>query len=92
MKMPAEKTANQKIEGSTMASKTAKPVRQRIPRDKENDYTKDMAAKRRAFVREQTGAELSHVGQYSFDPSALPGNIESFMGVAQVPIGLAALC
>ena len=72
-----------------MASKTAKPERQRIPRDKQNDYTKDMAATRRAFVREQTGADLSHVGQYSFDPSALPGNIESFMGVAQVPIGLA---
>ena len=72
-----------------MASKTAKPGRPRIPRDKQNDYTKDMAARRREFVREQTGAELSHVGQYSFDPSALPGNIESFMGVAQVPIGLA---
>ena len=72
-----------------MSSKTAKPERQRIPRDKQNDYTKDMAATRRAFVREQTGADLSHVGQYSFDPSALPGNIESFMGVAQVPIGLA---
>jgi hydroxymethylglutaryl-CoA reductase (NADPH) len=72
-----------------MASKIAKPERQRIPRDKQNDYTKDMAARRRDFVREQTGAELSHVGQYSFDPSALPGNIESFMGIAQVPIGLA---
>ena len=72
-----------------MASKTVKLERQRIPRDKQNDYTKDMAARRRAFVREQTGAELSHVGKYSFDPSALPGNIESFMGVAQVPIGLA---
>src|SRR4029453_7891375 len=48
-----------------------------------------MAAKRREFIREKTGAQLSHVGQYSFDPSLLPGNIEHFTGVAQVPIGLA---
>jgi hydroxymethylglutaryl-CoA reductase (NADPH) len=29
------------------------------------------------------------VAQYSFDPSVLPGDIENFIGVAQVPIGLA---
>ena len=63
--------------------------RVRIPRDKENDYTHGMAAQRRDFVREQTGANLSHVAQYSFDPAILPGNIEQFAGVAQVPIGVA---
>jgi hydroxymethylglutaryl-CoA reductase (NADPH) len=61
----------------------------RIPRDPENDYTADAAAQRRAFVREQTGAELEHVGAHSFDPAVLPGNVEHFLGVAQVPIGLA---
>ncbi|MBI5105888.1 MAG: hydroxymethylglutaryl-CoA reductase [Solirubrobacterales bacterium] len=30
-----------------------------------------------------------HVGSYSFDPGVLPGNIEHFTGVAQVPIGVA---
>src|SRR5262249_46337677 len=34
-------------------------------------------------------ARLRHVNHYSIDPAALPGNIENFMGVAQVPIGLA---
>jgi hydroxymethylglutaryl-CoA reductase (NADPH) len=29
------------------------------------------------------------VGRYSFDPSALPGNVENFLGAAQVPIGVA---
>ena len=48
-----------------------------------------MASERREFVREHTGADLSHVAQYSFDPAVLPGNIENFIGVAQVPIGLA---
>jgi hydroxymethylglutaryl-CoA reductase len=61
----------------------------RIPRDEEDDYTDEMAGKRREMIREQTGANLSHVAQYSFDPAILPGNIENFIGVAQVPIGVA---
>ena len=61
----------------------------RVPRDREGDYTPAMAARRREFLREQTGASLEHVGQFSFDPSVLPGNIENFTGVAQVPIGVA---
>ena len=61
----------------------------KIPRSKENDYTREMAASRRRFVEERSGASLEHVGSYSFDPKVLPGNVENFMGVAQVPIGLA---
>src|SRR5512135_2313176 len=61
----------------------------RIPRDEGDDYTDEMARKRREVIREQTGANLSHVAQYSFDPSILPGNIEHFIGAAQVPIGVA---
>ena len=61
----------------------------KVPRSKENDYTREMAEARRRFVKEQTGAALEHVGSYSFDPKVLPGNVENFMGVAQVPIGLA---
>ncbi|MEI2786633.1 MAG: hydroxymethylglutaryl-CoA reductase [Candidatus Nanopelagicales bacterium] len=60
-------------------------MRIRVPRDPENDYTAAMAARRREF----TGADLEHVGSFSFDPAGLPGNIENFIGVAQVPIGLA---
>ena len=60
-----------------------------VPRDKEDDYTEEAAAARRAFAREQTGAELEHVGNYSVDPATLTGNVEHFTGVAQVPIGLA---
>jgi hydroxymethylglutaryl-CoA reductase (NADPH) len=71
----------------TITDKTK--ARARIPRDVENDHTHEMAAVRREFIHEQTGANLSHVAQYSFDPSILPGNIENFAGVAQVPIGIA---
>lgn len=60
-----------------------------VPRDRDNDYSVEIAAQRRAFVETRTGATLKHVGSYSLDPSTLPGNIEHFTGVAQVPIGLA---
>jgi hydroxymethylglutaryl-CoA reductase (NADPH) len=63
--------------------------RKRIPRDKENDYTPAAAEARRKFVLEETGTDLHHVGSYSFDPGTLPGNIENFAGVAQVPLGIA---
>jgi len=68
-----------------------KPVdlRDKVPRHADNDYTAEMAQRRRDFVRQHTGTALEHVGRYSFDPGALPGNIENFMGAAQVPIGLA---
>jgi hydroxymethylglutaryl-CoA reductase (NADPH) len=61
----------------------------KVPRSKENDYTREMAEARRRFVLERTGASLAHVGGFSFDPAVLPGNVENFLGVAQVPIGLA---
>ena len=61
----------------------------KVPRSKEDDYSREMAEARRRFVQEQTGAKLTHVGSFSIDPGALPGNIENFIGVAQVPIGLA---
>jgi len=61
----------------------------KIPRSKTDDYTNDMSQERRDFVKANTGANLPHVGQYSMSPDVFTGNIEHFMGVAQVPIGLA---
>jgi hydroxymethylglutaryl-CoA reductase (NADPH) len=72
-----------------MTTETHTNGRVRIPRDASNDYTQELAATRRDFVRERTGTELRHVGHYSLDPETLQGNIENFLGVAQVPIGLA---
>jgi hydroxymethylglutaryl-CoA reductase (NADPH) len=60
-----------------------------VPRDPENDYTPEAAETRREFLRERTGANLEHVASFSFDPGLLPGNVEHFTGVAQVPLGIA---
>ena len=61
----------------------------KIPRSDENNYTNEMAEKRRAFIKEQTGVELKHLANYSFDPQILKNNLENFIGVAQIPVGLA---
>ncbi len=60
----------------------------RVPRSKD-DYTLESAAHRREFLGGQTSVSLDHVGTFSLDPGLLPGNIENFIGVAQVPIGVA---
>src|SRR3954471_1132104 len=60
-----------------------------VPRDRENDYTREAAQERRGFVQENCDTSLEHVSSYSVDPEVLTGNVEQFIGVAQVPIGLA---
>jgi hydroxymethylglutaryl-CoA reductase (NADPH) len=67
----------------------AAPERIPVPRDRDNDYTREAARARLEFARERTGAAPEHVASYSFDPAILSGNVEAFIGVAQVPIGLA---
>ena len=64
-------------------------MNKKIPRSKEDDYTREIADMRRIFVEEKTGLKINHLHKYSFDPGILRGNIESFLGIAQVPIGLA---
>ena len=61
---------------------------ERIPRDSDNDYSEHMAQTRRDFVAEKASAKLDHIGHYSIDPATTAGNIENFIGVAQVPLGL----
>ena len=61
----------------------------RIPRDDADDYGAEIVTKRRAFVERVTGARLQHLPRYSFDPRVAKGNCEHFIGVAQVPVGVA---
>jgi hydroxymethylglutaryl-CoA reductase (NADPH) len=66
-------------------SATAPPGRVGVPRDRENDCTRDAAARRREFLAERAGASLEHVSSYSFDPGVLPGNVEHAQGEFYVP-------
>lgn len=62
-----------------------------IPYDKDPalNYAPKIIAERQKFIHKTTGHALDHVAKPSFDPELSRGNIENFIGVAQVPIGLA---
>jgi hydroxymethylglutaryl-CoA reductase (NADPH) len=77
--------------GVDIATPTPPPHPRVIPRaaSDRSDHSEPLAARRRDFAAQFTGAALPHVGSYSFDPALTRGNIEHFAGVAQVPLGLA---
>jgi hydroxymethylglutaryl-CoA reductase (NADPH) len=72
----------------TPARPPTRPARREIPR-LDDDYTPAAARRRMAFLAETAGVTPEHIGRYSFDPAVVAGNIENFIGVAQVPIGIA---
>ncbi|MDY6835106.1 MAG: hydroxymethylglutaryl-CoA reductase [Chloroflexota bacterium] len=59
----------------------------KIPRA-ENNVSQEIIAERVALLSGM-GIDLSHTTHYSIDPQTTTGNIENFIGVAQVPVGLA---
>jgi hydroxymethylglutaryl-CoA reductase (NADPH) len=60
-----------------------------IPRDRADDTSDQVVAARLAFILQRTGHALTHISHHSLDPASTRGNVENFIGVAQVPIGLA---
>ncbi len=60
-----------------------------IPRDKIDDYSATAINSRQQFIKNITGVETKHISQYSFNPNTVQGNCEHFVGVAQVPLGIA---
>jgi len=63
--------------------------RVRIPRADGDDYAEAAIAARQRFAESFSQQEFKHLKHYSFDPHQLQGNCEHFVGVAQVPVGLA---
>lgn len=61
----------------------------RIPRSSENDHSDEMAKTRREFLKAKTGADLKYTGEYTIPTDALPGNVENFVGIVQMPVGVA---
>lgn len=61
----------------------------KIPRDEQDDYQPDVIAQRQSYFEDFANGKVNHIAKYSVNPHELRGNIENFIGVAQVPIGLA---
>ena len=64
-------------------------LRKPIPRLKEDNYSEAAAKQRREFIEAETGVSLKHTGHYSIDPKVVEGNAENFIGVVQMPVGVA---
>jgi hydroxymethylglutaryl-CoA reductase (NADPH) len=75
-----------KVEDSISESR---PERVSIPYDKDDDFSAAAIAKRQRFIEQFSGVKPQHLWNYSFDPRSARGNVENFVGVAQVPIGVA---
>lgn len=60
----------------------------RVPYNLKKNYDEDFVKERRIWLGEQVGVKFSHIDKYSFHPKDVQGNIENFVGVAQVPFGV----
>lgn len=60
-----------------------------IPRKVAQNYTKELVKKRLNWLTGRTGVDFFHTNSYSIDPEQVKPNIENFIGVSQIPIGIA---
>lgn len=60
-----------------------------LPKVKRKSYTSEAAGIRRDWLSRKCGSDLPHIGRYTDSPDTLRGNIENFIGSAQIPIGIA---
>jgi hydroxymethylglutaryl-CoA reductase (NADPH) len=64
------------------------PSIERVPYDKELNYDEEFVKKRREWLSDKTHTKFNHIAQYSTKSTEFRGNIENFVGTAQVPIGI----
>jgi len=61
---------------------------ERVPHDTKRNYDEDFVEKRRKWLSKRTNVKFSHISHYSFKPKEIKGNVENFVGTAQVPLGI----
>jgi len=61
---------------------------ERVPHDSALNYDEDYIKQRRNWISEKIKIQLNHIAHYSIAGSDARGNIENFIGVAQIPLGL----
>ena len=62
-----------------------------IPYEKDDtrNFSPEIVAARQRFVQDFSGVPIQHLPHFSFPAERTRGNIENFVGVAQVPLGFA---
>lgn len=61
---------------------------ERVPHDTKLNYDKEFIVQRREWLSKKTGVNFRYLSYYSSQPEDFRGNIENFVGVVQVPIGI----
>jgi hydroxymethylglutaryl-CoA reductase (NADPH) len=79
----------QDLTAETSDDETQKVKVKRFPRNKATAYTAEMIRSRREWLAELTQTQLKHLAHFSEDPEDFKGKIESPIGVAHVPVGIA---
>lgn len=60
----------------------------RVPYHLKKNYDEDFVKRRRKWLSEQVGVQFVHIDKHSIQSKDVQGNIENFVGAAQVPIGI----
>src|SRR5215472_13118070 len=91
--MDADKrNSDRRFQGFTVETsddETQKVKVKKFPRNKATAYTAEMIQSRREWLAELTQTQLKHLAHFSEDPEDFKGKIESPIGVAHVPVGIA---
>lgn len=59
----------------------------KLPKDRVNNYSKEIIDKRLSFLTQTTKGDFSSLGNFSVNPEETKGNIETVIGFVQVPVG-----
>lgn len=60
----------------------------RVPYDLKRNYDDDFIVERRKWLSQQSGVKFAHIDKTTLKSDELKGNIENYVGAAQVPIGI----
>ena len=60
----------------------------KIPKKRDNDYSREAIKKRLQFLSKQSGKKINHLQESKIDPDLTRGNIENIIGFSQVPVGI----
>ncbi len=60
----------------------------RVPHNSKKDYDDDFIDERRKWLSEKTGVHFAHLKHYKLKGEDVRGNIENFIGVSHVPVGV----
>jgi len=61
---------------------------ERIPHHNKYDYSTEFVEKRKQWLSKKCGEKFDKITNYDGNPKKYEGNVENFIGTAQVPIGL----